>query len=103
MARRKKGISTIVEGFFESVAERLLSEMDNAIGRARIGAQATPRIDPFIAACGVVGVHPEDSLKIAEAVYKTKAKFAHPDVGGNKAAFQRLQKAMGIIRKRKKG
>jgi len=51
--------------------------------------------DPYI----VLGVRKDDPPELIDAVYKTKAKFYHPDKGGDSEKFLRLRKAYEEIKR----
>jgi len=47
----------------------------------------------------VLGIMPDSPIDVAEAVYRAKAKIAHPDQGGSKEQMAALSKAIEDIRK----
>lgn len=49
----------------------------------------------------ILGVHEESSLEIAEAIFRTKLKQAHPDVGGSNERMAELNRAIEEARKEK--
>lgn len=53
--------------------------------------------DPY----ALLGVTPAMSLEEIEAVYRVKARKAHPDAGGSEAAMAALNEAIGQIRREK--
>lgn len=44
-------------------------------------------------------LHDPDSIELAEAVYRAKVKKAHPDTGGDRAAYAELTAAIDLARK----
>jgi DnaJ-class molecular chaperone with C-terminal Zn finger domain len=46
----------------------------------------------------VLGLPPNADEDVIDAVYRTKAKRLHPDVGGDVAAFQELQAAYEAVK-----
>ena len=61
----------------------------------RVKAGRIRHDDPYI----VLGVSPDDSPEMVDAVFRAKARILHPDKGGNPAAFSRLKIAYDQIRK----
>lgn len=50
----------------------------------------------------LLGIREDTDLETAEAMYKIKSKKAHPDGGGNARDFEKLTKAIEIIREQRK-
>lgn len=74
-----------------------LNELRGLDDVARQVYQALPaprKRDPW----EVLGLRPDADLDAIEAVYKTKAKRLHPDVGGSVEAFRELQEAYEAVR-----
>lgn len=44
-----------------------------------------------------LGVAPDAGLEVIRAAYRNAAKRAHPDTGGDRAAFERIQRAYDIL------
>jgi ElaB/YqjD/DUF883 family membrane-anchored ribosome-binding protein len=55
--------------------------------------------DPYV----ILGVSRDDSMDVVKAVWRTKAKFFHPDAGGSKDRMQKLQAAYEAILREKGG
>lgn len=58
-----------------------------------LAAPASAR-DPY----EVLGVRSSEPLEDIEAIYRSKAKRAHPDAGGNEAAMKELNEAIERVR-----
>jgi len=54
--------------------------------------------NPYI----ILGVSPDDSIKLIKKIYKLKAKEYHPDVGGDNEKFIMLDRAYKEILSRKR-
>ena len=53
--------------------------------------------DPYY----ILGISKDDTEELAEAVFKVKAKYYHPDTGGSNEKFARLNDAWSRIRREK--
>src|SRR5207248_9810718 len=59
-------------------------------------AAPTQAVDP----CELLGLRPDASLEVAEAVYKAKVRNIHPDRGGSTEHMKALNRAIEEIRKK---
>ena len=99
MPPRKGAVERLLRSVLNEAAavgeERLEETLRNL--RARLSAPAAFGAvdDPFV----VLGVSPTDPLDLVVAVYRTKAKFLHPDNKdtGSAEAFKRLQEAYAAV------
>lgn len=84
-------------GYAEQIAEVYRSEFLALPAPGQSGAAAPAPSGPY----ATLWLRDGAPLEVAEAAYRALAKGAHPDAGGDRAAWDRLQAALETIRKEK--
>jgi len=100
LARRKR-VDGVFDRLLDMFADLAVEEISARIERVK-ASNFRPKINPIDRAYAVIGASPDDSMDVIEAVYKAKAKFFHPDKGGDAEKFKRLQAAIEMIRKERR-